>query len=141
MNLRPGLRHEARMVVQPHMIVPALAPSLAPFRSMPPVLSSAWMIAFIESTCAEAVRSTLPAGSHTVGIGFQLTHTAPTPAGMEVIARVRLEEVKGPRLSFWVQCSDEYEIIGEGAHDRAVIDHERFMKRVDSKLAKSDDIA
>lgn len=135
MKLQPGIRHEARMMVQPHMIVPALAPSLAPFVNMPPVLSSAWMIAFIESTCAEAVASCLPAGSHSVGTGFRLTHVAPTPAGMEVIARVRLSEVKGSRLFFLVQCADEREIIGEGTHDRAVVEHERFMKRVDAKNA------
>ncbi|WP_373425774.1 thioesterase, FlK family [Pectobacterium parvum] len=33
-------------------------------------------------------------------------------------------------LVFWVTCHDENGLIGEGTHQRAIINVERFMKRL-----------
>jgi len=52
---------------------------------------------------------------------------------MRVTAEIELIAVEGRRLRFKVACHDETEPIGEGFHERAVIDHRRFMERLDNK--------
>ena len=62
-----------------------------------------------------------------------MTHTAATPIGMTVTAEVELVSIEGRMLRFKVACRDEKEPIGEGFHERTVIDRERFMTRLAKK--------
>lgn len=122
-----GLRREGEMIV-------TAADSAAEKLSIvPDVLASAKMIFFIETVCAELMAEHVAAGEMSVGVGFDLTHEAPTPIGMKIFVGVEVVEVNKRTAVFQALVRDEVEIIGRGRHTRAVIDVERFMKRVNGK--------
>jgi fluoroacetyl-CoA thioesterase len=62
-----------------------------------------------------------------------MSHIAATPVGMMVTAEVELIEIDGRRFRFRAQCRDEVEMIGEGFHERMIVDHARFMERLARK--------
>src|ERR1700685_912495 len=129
-DLKPGLRHAATLRVSDLVAVPAQARLFDPDTDMPPVFATAQMIAFVEWTCVWAVAPYLGSHQRTVGTRVEMTHTAATPIGMKVTAEVALLAFDGRTLRFKALCRDEKEIIGEGSHERTVIDHDRFMARL-----------
>jgi len=128
-DLRAGLRHTLILRIDPSLIVPAVSPSFSGFRDMPPVFATAFMVAFIEWACVEALRPYLSPSERTVGTHINVTHVAATPVGMNVAAAVKLVAVEGGKLRFRVECQDEAEMIGAGTHERAVIDLAKFLAR------------
>jgi fluoroacetyl-CoA thioesterase len=134
-DLRPGLRHAATVTVSEAMAVPAQARLFSPGTEMPPVFATAQMIAFVEWTCVHALAPYLDPGQRTVGTRVEITHTAATPVGMQVTAEVELVAIDGRTLRFKVACRDEKDPIGEGFHERTVIDHARFMARLARQAA------
>jgi predicted thioesterase len=68
-----------------------------------------------------------------VGVGVNIRHLAATPLGMTIRAQAELLSVEGRRLTFRVEAFDEVERIGEGEHQRVIIDMERFRDRVEAK--------
>jgi fluoroacetyl-CoA thioesterase len=130
-----GLRHSQTVRITPALTVPELAPDLADFRDMPPVFATAYLVGFVEATCIAALKPFLPAHQRTVGTRIDLSHTAATPAGLSVTAEVELVEVSGRRLKFRVVCRDDVEVIGEGFHERFIIDFDRFLSRMAAKRA------
>lgn len=133
-DLKPGLHHLQTLRVDDSLTVPAMATAFASFADMPLVFATAFMVGFIEWACVEALRPFLSSHERTVGTHVDVSHVAATPVGMTVTADVELVAVQGRKLRFKVSCSDENGLIGEGFHERAVIDHDKFMARV---LAKS----
>jgi fluoroacetyl-CoA thioesterase len=113
--------------------VPASGRLLGETADMPPVFATANMIAFVEWTCVAALTPYLAPDQRTVGTRVEMTHTAATPIGMNVTAEIELVEIDGRRLRFRVSCRDEVEPIGEGFHERMVVDHARFMQRLARK--------
>ena len=134
-GLQPGLNHSRSLMVEPSITVPALPPLLGAFTDMPPVLATACMVGFVETTCMEALVPYLGPGQKTVGIHVDLSHVAATPVGMRVTAEVELVAVEGRKLRFKVACRDEQEIIGTGFHERAIIEEARFLARLKVKAA------
>jgi len=126
-----GLRHSATLEVTPDLTVPRL-PAFG-LTDMPPVFATAYMVAFIETTCVAALKPHLAPGQHSVGTHIDVSHLAPTPIGMKVTAEVELLQAEGRKLRFKVSCRDEKDLIGEGFHERFVIDLAKFMARVESK--------
>jgi fluoroacetyl-CoA thioesterase len=121
--------------VDESLIVPAVSEHFTGFADMPPVFATAFMVGFIEWACIEAIRPHLEPGEHTVGTHVNVSHMAATPVGMNVTAFVELIAAEGRKLVFRVTCRDEKDIIGEGTHERAVINPEKFMARVSAKRA------
>lgn len=132
-DLRPGLRHVAHLEVTEGLTVPGLASAFGAFADMPPVFATACMVGFIEATCIEALRPYLAPHERTVGTGLEVSHRAATPVGMTVTAAVELVEVDGRRLRFSVECRDEAELIGQGHHERFIVDATRFLAGVEGK--------
>src|SRR5438874_9491691 len=126
-DLKPGLRHGATIRVSEVMAVPAQGRMMGGAVEMPPVFATANMIAFVEWTCVAALAPYLAPHQRTVGTRVDMTHLAATPIDMTVTAEVELVEIDGSRLRFKVTCRDEADVIGEGFHERAIIDHDRFM--------------
>lgn len=127
-----GLRHSESMVVAERHTVPQVA-DWPGFVDMPPVLATAMMVGFMEQTCVMALRALLAPGQGTVGTHVDMSHVAATPVGMRVSAEVELIEVAGRKLRFKVLCRDEREVIGEGAHERVVVDAARFLQKAAEK--------
>jgi fluoroacetyl-CoA thioesterase len=132
-DLRPGLRHRATLRVGAAHAVPAQRQLFGGEAEMPPVFATANMIAFVEWTCVAALAPYLAPHQRTVGTRVEMTHLAATPIGMSVTADIELVEIDGRRLRFRVACRDEVEPIGEGFHERMIVDHERFLARLGQK--------
>lgn len=133
-----GIRHSLQLRVDQRLAVPALAEAFAGFHGMPPVLATAFMVAFIEWACIEALHDRLAPDQKTVGTHIDVSHVAATPIGMTVKAEVELIAAEGRSLRFRVRCSDQAGLIGEGFHERAVIDQAKFLKRVAARAGRSD---
>jgi fluoroacetyl-CoA thioesterase len=129
-----GLVHEATIRIDETLVVPRLPAALAAMADMPPVFATAYMVAFVEATCIEALAPYMEAGEGTVGTQINASHVAATPIGMTVIARIELIAAEGRKLMFRVSCKDERDTIGEGLHERFVIYRSPFMARVEAKL-------
>jgi predicted thioesterase len=93
------------------------------------------MVALIERASVRLLAPYLPPGHSTVGAGLTVRHLAPTPLGQTVRARVEVVSVDGGRIGLRAEVWDETEKIGEAEHQRAVIDVERFLRRVQAKRA------
>lgn len=91
------------------------------------------MIGLMENAALTAVDSALPAGMATVGISLDVKHTAATPVGMTVTATAELIEIHGKRLVFRLAAYDEAEKIGEGIHQRYIIDLDKFISNASAK--------
>ena len=98
------------------------------------VYGTPYMIALMEETCHTSVGEFLEEGQGTVGISLNIKHTAATPVGMKVWCESELVEVDGKRMVFAVRAFDEKGPIGEGEHQRFIIDNARFMEKTQSKL-------
>jgi len=84
------------------------------------------MIGLIEGTAAESVQGELEDGMTTVGTKINIAHLAATPVGMKVRAETELTEVDRRRLVFSVNVFDEAGKIGEGIHERFIVDRAKF---------------
>ena len=97
------------------------------------VFATPAMVMLMERAGVAAVDHLLPEGQCTVGVHLDVKHLAATPRGMNVTARADLVEVDGRKLTFQVEAFDDQEKVGEGTHQRVIIDLERFRKRVEDK--------
>jgi fluoroacetyl-CoA thioesterase len=132
-GLKPGLRLSATIRVTEQLAVPASGRLLGGTAEMPPVFATANMIGFVEWACVAALAPYLAPHQRTVGTRIEISHSAATPIGMDVTAEVELVEIDGRRLRFNVSCRDEAEQIGEGCHERMIVDHDRFVARMARK--------
>lgn len=97
------------------------------------VFATPMMIALMENTCAQSVLPHLQAGESTVGTHVNVSHCAATPVGMKVYCESELIEVERRKLTFKVAAYDERGLIGEGVHERFVIDNEKFQAKINAK--------
>jgi len=97
------------------------------------VFATPMMIGIMENAAMNCVAKALGEGESTVGVHLDVKHLAATPMGMEVRAVAELIEVDGKKLRFKVEAFDEMDKIGEGTHDRFIINVDKFMKRIEAK--------
>jgi fluoroacetyl-CoA thioesterase len=103
------------------------------------VLATPVMVNLMEAAALQAVEGLLPAGHQTVGTHLDITHVAATPVGMRVRAFAELVKVDKRALTFKVHAEDEIERIGEGVHERIVINLARFDVRLEAKMKTRDE--
>jgi fluoroacetyl-CoA thioesterase len=128
-QLKPGLVGSADLLVGVEQTAPSIGSGLVP------VLATPVMINLIEAAALAAVEHLLPAGHQSLGIHLDVRHFAATPIGMRVHASAELIAIEGRTLTFRVEARDEREPIGDGTHQRVVVNVERFDQRVQRKLA------
>ena len=92
------------------------------------------MIALMEGTASESVKSELEEGQGSVGTSIAIKHLAATPVGMRVRCETELVDVDGRRLVFKIEAFDELDKIGEGTHERFIISNDKFQNKRNSKL-------
>ena len=97
------------------------------------VFATPMMISLMENTCAKSVASHLQADESTVGTHVNVSHCAATPIGMKVYCESELIEIDRRKLSFKVTAYDERGLIGEGLHERFIIDSKKFQAKINSK--------
>ena len=98
------------------------------------VFATPAMIALMENTAYTSVAAQLEPGQGTVGTLMNVKHVAATPVGMKVVCETKLIEIDRRRLVFEVKACDEAGLIGEGVHERFIVDNAKFQSRADAKL-------
>jgi fluoroacetyl-CoA thioesterase len=127
-QLKTGLTGSSELLVGVEHTAPSIGSGLVP------VLATPVMINVIEAAALAAVEHLLPAGHQSLGIHLDIRHFAATPIGMRVRATAELIAVDGRTLSFRVEARDDKEPIGDGSHQRVVVNVARFDQRVQWKL-------
>jgi fluoroacetyl-CoA thioesterase len=129
-NLRIGMTGSAEITVGDEHTAPRVGSGLVR------VLATPVMINLFEAAALEAAEKLLPPGHQSLGTLLDVTHIAATPVGMKVRATAEVIGTEGRTVRFKVEAHDEKELIGEGWHDRVVVNVARFDERVKRKLKK-----
>ena len=101
--------------------------------ALPKVFATPMMVTAMENAALNAVRNYLDAGESAVGTVVNIRHLAATPAGHRVTAEAEVTKVDGRRIEFKVSARDEIEEIGNGTHERMVVDMARIDQRLQAK--------
>jgi predicted thioesterase len=125
--LKPGLRGEKTETVTDENTAASWGSGGLPVYATPS------MIALMEGAAVNAADRLLPSGWSSVGTGLEVKHLAAAPVGLEVRAAVELLEIDGRRLRFRVEAFAGPDKIGEGHHDRFIVENERFLKKTAEK--------
>src|SRR5437867_376656 len=128
-NLKPGLKGSAELVVGEAHTAPRVGSGRVH------VLATPVMINVIEAAALAAIEHLLPEGHQSLGTRLDIRHFAATPVGMRVRAEVEVVKVEGRTVTFRVSVADEKEPIGDGTHQRMVVNVARFDVRVQDKVA------
>lgn len=100
------------------------------------VLATPVMINLIEEAALDAVEGLLSEGWQSLGTHLDISHIAATPVAMNVCAKAELITVDRRKLKFRVSVWDEIELIGEGQHQRVIVQACSFAARVEKKIKK-----
>ena len=125
--LEPGLKGRQETVVTEDLLARNIGSGLVK------VYATAMMIALIEKAAVYSVEPYLEEGQGTVGTHVNVSHCSATPLGMKVWAETEQIEIDRRKLVFKVAAYGERGLIGEGLHERFIIDNERFQAKADSK--------
>ena len=98
-----------------------------------PVYATPAMAALVEETAWRSVAPALEPGQGTVGTKLDIAHLAATPLGRRVRCETVLTEIDRRRLVFSAEVWDEAGKIGEGTHERFIVDSERFLAKADAR--------
>ena len=98
-----------------------------------PVFATPCMIQFMEETSRVSVEPYLAEGQSTVGTSVNIKHLASTFVGCKVTCESELVEIDRRRLVFNVKVYDDKELLGEGQHERFIIDNAKFIARLNDK--------
>ncbi len=127
LNLPAGLTGVAELVVGEQHTAPRIGSGRIR------VLATPVMINLIEAAALAAVENSLPEEHQSLGTRLDISHIAATPVGMRVKATAVVVRVEGRTIYLKVRAEDERELIGEGTHERVVVNLERFDRRVQEK--------
>lgn len=100
---------------------------------LPPVFATPMMILAMENAALNAIRAYLDPGESAVGSAISVRHLAATPVGQRVTATAEVTKVEGRKIEFAVRARDDTEDIGEGTHERTVIDVQRLLHHLEAK--------
>ncbi len=123
-SLTPGLQATVDLVVSEDRTASALGCGLVAGLATPA------MITLMEQAAVQAVEGYLDEGLASVGTRVEVDHMAPTPVGMRVTARARLERVEGRRLLFSIEAEDESGPVGMGFHERVIVKLTTFEEKL-----------
>lgn len=119
-----GLKYQSRVVVSEDNTAQTLGSGDMP------VFATPAMIALMENAAMNAVASALAEGSTTVGTMMKSSHIKASALGATITAEAELVAVDGRRLTFVVKAWDDKGVIGEGEHERFIVDRERFLSKL-----------
>jgi fluoroacetyl-CoA thioesterase len=129
-QLKPGLTGTAEIVVGTRDTAPHVGSGKIG------VLATPVMVNLMEAAALQAVERLMPPGHQTVGTRLDVQHFAATPVGLQVRALAELVRVEGRKLFFSIRAEDDCEPIGNGTHERLIINVGRFDERMQRKSAK-----
>src|ERR1700752_3662059 len=119
-QLKQGLVGQATLIVAEEHTAPRVGSGRVH------VLATPVMINLIEAAALAAIEHLLPEGYQSLGTLLDVRHIAATPVGMRVIATVEVISVEGRMVRFRVEARDEKDLIGDGTHERVVVNVAKF---------------
>ena len=122
-----GLKAEVRHRVVTQELLSTIYPD------GPPVFATPWLLSLMEQASATAIYPHLDPGEASVGYGFEFKHLAPTAVGDMVIATAEITATEKYFVTLHIEARDIADVISRGTHVRAVIEMERFLKRLKRK--------
>lgn len=125
--IETGIKGHKEQIVTPEMSAARVGSGLVD------VFATPMLVALVEQTCYESVLPYLDEGQGTVGTLVNVSHLSATPIGKRVWCDSELTEVDRRRLVFIVKAYDECGLIGEGTHERFIIDSAKFMEKINNK--------
>ena len=131
LRIAPGLKGTVEITVGEEHTAPSIGSGKVR------VLATPVMINLIEAAALAAVEHLLPAGYQSLGTHLDVRHIAATPVGMRVTATAEVTRVDGRTVDFRVEARDEKDLIGDGTHQRVVVNVSKFDQRVQRKLQNS----
>ena len=99
-----------------------------------PVFGTPFMCALMEEAAWTSIAPRLEPGQSTVGTKLDISHDSATPVGMKVWAESEVTEIDGRRIELKVTAYDERGLIGQGTHQRFIVQDEKFLARTAKKL-------
>ena len=98
------------------------------------VYATPCMVALMEGAACEAIEEAMDDSRTTVGVELNLQHLSATPVGLEVRAEAEVTAVEGKIITFEIHAFDEAGEIGKCIHKRTVVNTQKFLEKVYSKL-------
>lgn len=93
------------------------------------VFATPAMIALMEMTSLRCVVDKIGEENTTVGIAVNIKHLKASPVGHAIRCEAKVVEVDRKRLVFEVKCYDGEDLVGEGTHERFVVNSAKFMSK------------
>ena len=128
-RIKPGLKGTSELLVAEEHTAPRVGSGRVH------VLATPVMINVIEAAALAAIEHLLPEGYQSLGTRLDIRHFAATPVGMRVRAEVEVVGLEKRTVTFRVSVADEKEPVGDGTHERMVVNVSRFDVRVQDKVA------
>jgi fluoroacetyl-CoA thioesterase len=129
-KLAPGLTGRAELIVGEQHTAPRVGSGHVH------VLATPVMINLFEAAALDAVDQYLPAGYQSLGTVLNVRHIAATPVGLKVFALAKILKIEGRTVFLSVEARDDKELIGDGLHERVIVNVEKFSQRVAKKSAR-----
>ena len=101
---------------------------------LPPVPATPVMIMVMENAALNAIKPYLEPSESALGTRVDVRHLAATPVGRRVTGEAEVTKVDGRRIEFTIRATDGAEMIGNGSHERVIIDLVKFAERLRSKF-------
>jgi fluoroacetyl-CoA thioesterase len=120
-----GAKGSFTLLVQPEHLANRFKDAM-----LPPVFATPVMIMVMENAALNAIKAYLDAGESAVGTAVNIRHLAATTVGGVVLGEAEVTRVDGSRIEFAVRATEGDKEIGVGSHSRAVIDIDKFMRRL-----------
>jgi len=103
---------------------------------LPPILATPVMIMVMENAALNAMKPYLDADETALGTRVDVRHMSATPAGRRVTGEAEVAKIDGRRIEFTIRATDGAEVIGEGTHERVIINLARFSEQLKAKFAE-----
>ncbi len=129
-GLNAGIKGEASLVVADEHTAPRVGSGQIR------VLATPVMINLFEAAALAAAEKYLPEGHQSLGTVLNVRHIAATPVGMRVTATAEVVRVEGRTVYFRLEAHDEVDLIGDGTHERVVVNVAKFDLRVQAKTSR-----
>ena len=126
-NIPIGTKREETLLVTPEVAISFLGLDGAR------VLSTPQMILHMERACRNNVFPLLDPGHDTVGTHVNVSHLAAAPIGDTVVFTSEITAVNERRVEFHVEARTATDLLGEGTHERTIINVARFAARMAEK--------
>jgi len=136
-TLLPGAKTEFSFRVPASKTVPNLYPEAHEFQQMPKVFATGFMVGLMEWTCLKVLEDHLDEGEGSLGVHINVSHLAATVPHQVVTVEAEVTKVDGRRVAFHVKARDEFDVIGEGEHERVIVTWDKFISRVNDKAKRA----